>query len=401
MNKIRKMKKANKIIFVSLSSVVILAALICLTAYLIMHRYISKVNYVPLEEADGYAAASLYEDIEAEYYGEGSEADGQAGARYSNVAEAESTLTGAGQTDTADGISEEAIESFNQLTDYELDANIRKNILNQTKSAGEGSKVLNILLIGTDNRIAGNRGLSDSMIVISINEGSKKIIATSLLRDIYLHIPGKEKNNRLNTAYASGGAKLLIQTIEENFKLKIDKYVTIDFYSFIDIVDEIGGVELEITKEELPIVNDYIMEINRLQKEKENLDCLTKPGVQHLNGKQALGYSRVRYVGTDFGRTARQRKVLELVYQKVKKLSIGKITDLLDIILPQVTTNFTEKEMISQILSLPNYLDYGLDSWSVPVPGSYENVKIRGMQVLGIDFEKNIEELNRRIYLTN
>jgi LCP family protein required for cell wall assembly len=190
---------------------------------------------------------------------------------------------------------------------------------------------------------------------------------------------------------------LLIKTIENNFKIVVDKYASIDFFSFIEVVDAIGGIELEVTEEELPYVNDYIREINGILKE-DNTDLLSKAGLQQLSGKQALGYARVRYVGTDFARTTRQRKIVELILAKVREMSMSDINDLLDIILPEVTTDFKEKEIFYQLLALPDYLDYDFDSWSIPMKGTYRDMTVRGMQVLAIDFSDNIKELKNRIY---
>ena len=119
--------------------------------------------------------------------------------------------------------------------------------------------VFNVLLIGLDNRSAGNtdRGRTDSMIVASINRRTKKIVLTSLLRDSYVQIPGIG-NDRLNSAYVYGGAQLLFDTIEQNYKIPLSNYALVDFFSFIDAVDAIGGIDLEITEAEAYYINDFI-----------------------------------------------------------------------------------------------------------------------------------------------
>jgi LCP family protein required for cell wall assembly len=259
--------------------------------------------------------------------------------------------------------------------------------------------VFNVLLIGSDTRKSGGTGRSDAMILVSINKETKKIIATSILRDIYLQIPGKKINNRINAAYAFGGADLLLKTVVQNFRVKVDKFASIDFYAFIDIVDAVGGVNLEVSEKEIPVINGYITELNRLTGQEETKDCLTEAGTLLLSGKQALGYARNRYVGnSDFERTARQRRVLEQIFEKLKSLDLTEIMDLLNIILPQVTTNLSEGEIFSLILSLPTYIDYDLEQWSIPKAGTYSSMRIRGMAVLGIDFNENILELHREVY---
>ncbi len=420
MNNRSRKQKTIKVTIVSLCSLAGLAAILCLSAYLVMHRYISKVNYVPLEEADSSQIDLQNEeaaDSTSEYYLEkhGSSA-GQASKQPREAVEAstegsvflpdrdqpaaeEPECTTAENDGMTTPVPEADTDSDDQEAAGKLEESIRNNIMDAESPVKREKEVLNLLLIGTDNRLEEARGLSDSMILLSINQKEERITVTSLLRDIYLHIPEENTYNRLNTAYAFGGARLLIKTIEENFKVKIDNYASVDFYSFTKVIDALGGIELEITEEELPYINGLIKELNRLQGKEKETDYLKASGVQLLNGRQALGYTRVRYVGTDFGRTARQRAVLEQIYKKAKKLGVKKTTELLDLLLPEVTTNFTEKEIISQILSFPDYMEYDYDSFSIPMSGTYENLKIRGMQVLGIDFEENIKELKKRIYL--
>ncbi|CRZ34634.1 LytR family transcriptional attenuator [Herbinix hemicellulosilytica] len=278
-----------------------------------------------------------------------------------------------------------------------IEERIRKNMEDNQTPIVNDDDVTNILLIGSDTRKKGGFGRSDAMIIVSINKRNKTITATSILRDIYLKIPGK-KNNRINAAYALGGAGLLMDTIEKNFKIKVDRFVSVDFYAFIEIVDAVGGIKLDVTDKEVPIINNYVEELNRLNGQDEALDKLTGPGSYLLNGKQTLGYVRNRYIGTDFARTARQREVLEKIFNGVKGLSITRLNGLMNEILPEVTTNLTEGEIFSLILSLPTYALYDLQQLTVPVSNSYKNLRINNMAVLGIDFEKNIKEIRSKIY---
>jgi LCP family protein required for cell wall assembly len=278
-----------------------------------------------------------------------------------------------------------------------MEENIIKNMEDKSTPIATDKDVLNVLLIGSDTRKAGGSGRSDAMIIISINKKTKKIIATSILRDIYLQIPSGE-SNRINSAYAYGGADLLMETIEQNFKIQLDRFASIDFYSFMDIVDAVGGVMIEVTEPEIPIINEYVRNLNRLTGAEEEQDILTAGGTYLLNGKQALGYARNRYIGTDFERTARQRRVLEQIFLNIKDMGLLELNNLLNIILPQVTTNLTEGEIFSLLLSLPSFKGYTRVQWSIPVDGTYSFLRIRGMDVIGIDFEANIKELQARIY---
>lgn len=292
-------------------------------------------------------------------------------------------------------------EDLPDSTEDEIDAleqSIRINMENQAEELMENKKVFNILLIGCDAREEGGRGRSDSIILISINKESEQLIATSIMRDIYVEIPG-HGNNRINAAYAYGGADLLVETVEKNFKIQIDRYASVDFFVFMDIVDQMGGVDLEISDEEFLVANAYINELNVLLDEPYGTDWLPGGGPHHLNGKQALGYSRIRYVGdADFERTKRQRTVLEQIFNKVKDYNLIELNSLLNIILPEITTDLTEGEAITLALSMNAYKKYDLKQYRLPYDGTWRDMRIKGMSVLGIDFETNIRNLKRDLY---
>ncbi|MDF2589881.1 MAG: hypothetical protein K0S41_3722 [Anaerocolumna sp.] len=357
----KKTSTRSKTIKVLLVSVAAILLVICISAYLFVHSYINKMNLVTSAETNNQLTEQEVE-IEPE-------------PEDLNSTEPDSP--------------EEEIVS--------VEDQIRNNMEENSTPILKDKDVYNILLIGGDSRQVGGNARSDAMIIVSINKKTKSIIATSVLRDIYLSIPGKS-NNRINAAFAYGGADLLLDTIEQNFKIHIDRYVSIDFFAFMDVIDATGGVTLDVTDKEIPIINNYIHELNGLLGEDAEKDVITSPGTLLLNGKQALGYARNRYIGTDFERTARQRRVLEQVFLNIKSLGLTELNDLLNTILPQVTTNLKEGEIFSLILGLPKYASYNLEQWSIPVNGSYSFMRIRGMAVIGVDFEENINEIHKRIY---
>ena len=253
--------------------------------------------------------------------------------------------------------------------------------------------IFNILVIGCDTRKKGGVGRSDAMILFSVNEDTEKIHMTSIMRDSYVSIPGKG-NNRINAAYAFGGGKLLLDTIETNFDVNVDKYVAFDFYSFMDIVDSIGGIDIEVTEAEIPVLNSYVKGLNKLSGRNEDEYLVTQSGLQHLNGTQALGYARIRYVGDgDFERTNRQRTVIAKVFEKAQTLNLLEIHDLLNAFLPQVKTNLTQEEILSLMLQALEYLQYDLESHRLPVDDSWKYMRVNGMSVLGIDLEQNQKAL--------
>jgi LCP family protein required for cell wall assembly len=279
-----------------------------------------------------------------------------------------------------------------------LDSQIEANLKNQSTPIAYDKDVFNILLIGTDTRTGTGPCRSDSMIILSINKKSDKIVMTSILRDIYVSIPGYQ-DNRINAAYSYGGPDLLIKTIENNFKIKIDRYISVNFMSFIDIINKLNGVTISVSDAELPVLNNYIKEINQLKGLSSNDGFLLNAGNNlKLTGKQALGYARIRYVGTDFARTQRQRTILEQVFTKIKSQNIIEQNQILNMFLPDVTTNLSKGELFSFLLDSVSLSKYPVEEDTIPVEGSYKDMVIRSMDVLGIDFDKNINELQSKIY---
>lgn len=259
--------------------------------------------------------------------------------------------------------------------------------------------VTNILLIGNDSRENGEDGRSDAMILLSVSNRTKRIQMTSLLRDMYVEIAGHD-GNRLNAAYAFGGAELLMDTVEQNLGITVNRYVLVNFEAFAGLVDAVGGVDLELTNEEVQYVNGYLVEYNMLTGRAEGTDYLdaSLSGMIHLNGPQALAYSRNRYIGTDFGRTQRQRKVLAEVLKSLPKTVVTNPKGLLDGLFPNLTTNLTAQECYRLCLEAVKFPAYEIVQGSVPVEGSYQNAKIRGMAVLEVDFEQNRAYLRESLY---
>lgn len=261
--------------------------------------------------------------------------------------------------------------------------------------------VTNILLIGNDSRENGEDGRSDAMILLSISNKTKKIYMTSLLRDMYVEIPG-HKDNRLNAAYSYGGAELLMETIEKNFDIHISRYVLVNFEAFANLVDAVGGVDLELTGKEVEYVNGYLVEYNILLGRPEGTDYFDdlSGGMVHLNGPQALAYCRNRYIGTDFGRTERQRKVLTEVIHKLPKGVLTNPKGLIDGLMPNLTTNLTQAECYRLSLMAPKILTYDIIQNSIPIEGTYKDATHRKMSVLEVDFEANKKFLQENLYGT-
>ena len=259
--------------------------------------------------------------------------------------------------------------------------------------------VVNILLIGNDSRTNGEDGRSDAMILLSVSSKTKKIYMTSLLRDMYVEIPG-HKGNRLNAAYSFGGAELLMDTIEQNFDITVNRYVLVNFEAFANLVDAVGGIDLELTAEEVQYVNAYLWEYNVLTGRPEGTDYMdtSLSGMVHLNGAQALSYTRNRYIGTDFGRTERQRKVLEAVIRKAPKAVATNPKELINGLVTNLKTNLTQQECFGLCFWAAGALNYDIEQSSIPMEGTYNNATIREMSVLEVDFEANKEFIRKNIY---
>lgn len=259
--------------------------------------------------------------------------------------------------------------------------------------------VENILLIGNDSRTEDESGRSDAMILVSISSRTHSIYLTSILRDIYVDIPGHD-GNRLNAAYAYGGPELLIETLKENFDIEVNRYMLVNFQAFANLVDAVGGVDLEVTNDEVQYINGYLVEYNQLEGRPEGTDYLdtSLSGNIHLNGPQALAYCRNRYIGTDFARTERQRKVISAAMKSVPAAMITNGSELVDGVLSNITTNLTQSEISGMLLRAPVLLTYDMVQGSIPLEGTYSNATIRGMAVLEVDFEANKNYIQETIY---
>lgn len=262
------------------------------------------------------------------------------------------------------------------------------------------SYVTNVLLIGTDGRTADERGRSDTMILVSINSKTNKIFLTSFMRDSYVEIPGHGWN-KLNASYSYGGAELLMDTIELNFNVRIDDYISINFNSFASIVDSVGGIEIEVSDAEAQEINTILMaEVNELMGDAVDSDLLNGGGTLKLNGKQALSYARIRHIGNaDFERTERQRNVLTKVAEKLKSFNPSMITEIAQNAVPQVTTNMSKAELYALSLRLPFIIRYEFIQLRVPAEGLYGYTTTSdGGSALSIDFTPNINIIRENVF---
>lgn len=243
--------------------------------------------------------------------------------------------------------------------------------------------VIKILLLGADVWEDGSRGRSDVIMLATLDEKSGALSLTSFQRDTYVQIPGY-KDNRINAAYAFGGTKLLKEVLKLNFGITVDGVVVIDFTHFEQLIDALGGVDIELTQKEATHLN-------------EQGATLTE-GMNHLNGKWALAYSRIRKIDSDFKRTNRQRTVMNAIFQAYKDISVSEIPGMLSTVLPMVSTDMSDSKIISYATKVLSAGASSINSNSIPFSGAYQNQTIRKMQVLVPDLEKCHEALKCYIY---
>lgn len=264
------------------------------------------------------------------------------------------------------------------------------------------SDVKNILFIGADKE-KGGASRSDSIMIVSVNKSAGKVIVTSILRDTHVDIPG-ECEAKINSAYAWGGANLLIQTIEQNFGLKIDGYAVVNFNMFTDLVDGLGGIDIEVTENEADYINN-----RHNYKNETKPDHFESGESVHLNGYQTLWYARIRKLDSDFMRTYRQRKVITAIAENIKtELLTGNIFGLISTakdVAPNIETSLSNSEFTSLLLSMVSCvaksgleMDKLLVSQQLPFDDTWWFESKWDGSSIALDLSENREMLYNSIY---
>ncbi len=265
--------------------------------------------------------------------------------------------------------------------------------------------VRNILLIGAD-AAKGGSSRSDSIMIASVNKNTGRVTVVSILRDTHLDVPG-HRESKVNAAYSWGGSNLLIQTIEQNFGIKIDDYATVDFQMFTALIDGLGGIDIEVTENEA----DYINNRHRYGKEEKPEEVPYGESV-HLSGYQALWYSRIRKLDSDFMRTKRQRKVISAIMDGVKsKLNPAGIPALMEAaknVAPYIETTLSTSDFWSLMFSIGSCftksggnVDGMLVSEQLPFDGMWHYSSEWDGSSISIDKQANKEKLHTILYDDN
>lgn len=304
-------------------------------------------------------------------------------------------------TNTEDEVDEIAPEDAQgEVLTEEQQQELDKKLLefSESEPITNDGDVYNVLLVGVDRRDKSWAGNSDSMILMSLNYKKEQISMISLMRDTYVDIPGIGMR-KLNAAHANGAGPLLLETVTQNYKIQVDRYVSVDFDSMIDIIDKVGGIELTLSKEEVRVANNYIKEMCGLRNLQPTNYFFIQEGTKTCSGIQAVAYARIRYVGNaDYQRTERQRTVLTKVMEKLKNMSLPELYSFAESVLPLVTHNIPEDEMWSLLAKSPSLFQYDLVKDRIPYDNMYKVIYVKKQDMLVPDWESTIKKLKDTLY---
>lgn len=269
--------------------------------------------------------------------------------------------------------------------------------LNISRNADmQDDEIVNIAFFGIDRRCKDEASRSDALMIVTLDKKHKKIKISSIMRDSYLNVDGHGMT-KVTHAYAYGGPLLAIKTLNKNFDLNIKDYVTVDFFGFEKIIDSVGGVDINITPQELKYINGYIEETSKL--ENAPIPLVINCGLQKLNGRQAVAYTRIRYTdGGDFERTQRERTVLVAVLNKVKKTNPKDISNVIDNLLPYTETNMSNAKILKLLMSIYTLNINDIYQKVFPSDGYCSGKMISGVWYLVFDLEATKNQLHRYIF---
>ncbi len=278
---------------------------------------------------------------------------------------------------------------YNLLSSFQGEEELNDNAYVNEADLTQYPDQINVLLIGVDAREGEDASRSDTMMLVTLDKKNKQIKLTSFLRDSYVEIAGTNSWNKLNAAYFRGGIQTLSDTLELNFKVDIQYYAIVDFEIFKTIVDEIGGINVEVTERESYYTyhSGSVKVPVRIEAGESVL----------LDGEQALWYSRIRYLDNDFKRTERQRKVISAIVDKASTMSLPKLYSLAEAIVPLVKTNMPSKQILSLGLAAwkNKMYEYPIVQHQIPADGTWYDKNVSGVGAsLVMDMEKNQELLH-------
>ena len=256
----------------------------------------------------------------------------------------------------------------------------------------------NIALFGIDNRSTGKyeSGNSDCIMIASINNDTKEVRLISVYRDSFLAVDDDDNLRKLNAAYAKGGPTGAVAALNKNLDLDIKEYVAVDFNAVMEVVDALGGIELDISSKEAETMKIYINEMNEVMG--TNGTAVSGPGLQTVNGIQALAYCRDRYSGgDDYGRTERQRTVISEIIEKAKAASLTTLNSVIDKLFPDISTSLSSSEILGLAASIKDYELADTQGWPFQLTTERMGGKL-GDVVVPTDLETNVNLLHQYLF---
>ena len=268
----------------------------------------------------------------------------------------------------------------------------------------------NIALFGVDSRegALGKGTRSDTIIIASINQDNGDVKLLSVFRDTYLNL-GNDSYNKCNAAYAKGGPEQAITMLNRNLDMNITDYITVGFDGLIEVIDALGGVEINVTEAEISHLNNYQISMVGKTTDGKNFTAeagkdytpVTSAGLQTLNGLQATAYCRIRYIGNDFQRAQRQRDVITAISEKAKKANISKLNDVVNGVMDNVSTSLDVSEILGVLKDIGNYSVVANDGFPFEKYRATGTVGSKGSCVIPQDLKKNVEELHAFLFNEN
>lgn len=268
----------------------------------------------------------------------------------------------------------------------------------------------NIALFGVDSREGslGKGTRSDTIIIASINQDNGDVKLLSVFRDTYLNL-GNDSYNKCNAAYAKGGPEQAITMLNRNLDMNITDYITVGFDGLIEVIDALGGVEINVTEAEISHLNNYQISMVGKTTDGKNFTAeagkdytpVTSAGLQNLNGLQATAYCRIRYIGNDFQRAQRQRDVITAISEKAKKANISKLNDVVNGVMDNVSTSLDVSEILGVLKDIGNYSIVANDGFPFEKYRTTGTVGSKGSCVIPQDLKKNVEELHAFLFNEN
>lgn len=256
----------------------------------------------------------------------------------------------------------------------------------------------NIALFGIDNRSTGKyeSGNSDCIMIASINNDTKEVRLISVYRDSFLAVDDDDHLRKLNAAYAKGGPTGAVAALNKNLDLDIKEYVAVDFNAVMEVVDALGGIELDITSKEAETMKIYINAMNEVMG--TNGTAVSGPGLQTVNGIQALAYCRDRYSGgDDYGRTERQRTVISKIVEKAKAASLPTLNKVIDELFPDISTSLSSSEILGLAAGIKDYELADTQGWPFQLTTERMGGKL-GDVVVPTDLETNVNLLHQYLF---